>query len=93
MERETDLKEQLRFAEEESRTTRKKLSQLEQENEVLILQVQKMTKGSVSTADTMTPEEMRVQMEIQEKEIAVSRRRAEQLEQKNEGIFEEEFDW
>lgn len=85
MERETDLKEQLRYAEEETRNTRKKLSQLEQENEVLILQVQKMSKGSASTGDTMTPEEMKLQIEIQEKEIVVSRRRTEQLEQNNEG--------
>ncbi len=42
MEREKDLQEQLRFAEEETRTTRKKLSTMEQENEILMMQIRKM---------------------------------------------------
>lgn len=85
MEREADLKEQLRYAEEESQSSRKKLAQLEQENEVLIMQVHKMTKGGASTGDAITPEEMKIQMEIQEKEILVYKRRAEDLDHKNEG--------
>lgn len=43
MEREKDLQEQLKFSEEETRTTRKKLSTMEQENEILMLQIRKMT--------------------------------------------------
>ncbi|XP_014678758.1 PREDICTED: protein SOGA3-like, partial [Priapulus caudatus] len=42
VERETDLKEQMIFAENEAKALRKKLTQLEQENETLSLQVQKM---------------------------------------------------
>lgn len=43
MEREKDLQEQLKFSEEETRTMRKKLSTMEQENEILMLQIRKMT--------------------------------------------------
>ncbi|XP_022670862.1 myosin-9-like isoform X2 [Varroa destructor] len=89
MEREADLKEQLRYAEEESQSSRKKLAQLEQENEVLIMQVHKMTKGGASTGDAITPEEMKIQMEIQEKEILVYKRRAEDLDHKNEALQKE----
>lgn len=39
IERENDLKEQLKFSEEATRTMRKKISSLEQENESLLLQV------------------------------------------------------
>lgn len=85
MERETDVKEQLKYSEEENRNARKKLAQLEQENEVLIMQVQNMTKGGSSTGDHMTTEEMKVQLDIQEKEILVARRRVEELDQKNDG--------
>lgn len=42
MEREKDLQEQLRFSEEETRTMRKKLSTMEQENEILMMQIRKM---------------------------------------------------
>jgi len=39
LERENDLKEQLRFSEEESKVMRKKLSDIEDENESLAMQV------------------------------------------------------
>lgn len=42
MEREKDLKEQLKFSEEEATSLRKKLTSIEEENESLILQVKKM---------------------------------------------------
>lgn len=40
LERENDLKEQLRFSEEETKVMRKKLSDFEDENESLTMQVQ-----------------------------------------------------
>jgi hypothetical protein len=43
LERENDLKEQLRFAEEETRVMRKKLSDIEEENESLTLQLHKLS--------------------------------------------------
>jgi hypothetical protein len=47
LERENDLKEQLRFAEEETRVMRKKLSDTEEENEGLTLQVHKLSTAKV----------------------------------------------
>ncbi|XP_025090812.1 COP1-interactive protein 1-like isoform X3 [Pomacea canaliculata] len=43
VERETDLKEQLKFIEEESRMLRKKLSEMEDENEALRVQLKKLS--------------------------------------------------
>lgn len=43
MEREKDVQEQLKYAEEETKTMRKKLSTMEQENEILMMQIRKMT--------------------------------------------------
>ena len=43
LERENDVKEQLRFSEEETKVTRKKLSDMEDENESLAMQVHKLS--------------------------------------------------
>ena len=43
LERENDLKEQLRFSEEETKVMRKKLSDIEDENESLTMQVHKLS--------------------------------------------------
>ncbi|GBN54950.1 hypothetical protein AVEN_80130-1 [Araneus ventricosus] len=43
MERENDLREQLKFSEEESKQARRKILALEQENETLMLQIKKLT--------------------------------------------------
>jgi len=43
LERENDLKEQLRFSEEETKVMRKKLSDVEDENESLTMQVHKLS--------------------------------------------------
>jgi len=43
LERENDIKEQLRFSEEEGRVMRKKLSDIEEENESLTLQLHKLS--------------------------------------------------
>jgi len=43
LERENDLKEQLRFSEEETKVMRKKLSDIEDENESLAMQVHKLS--------------------------------------------------
>lgn len=42
MERETDVREQLKFAEEEAESLRKKVLRIEDENESLIMQLKKM---------------------------------------------------
>ena len=43
LERENDLKEQLRFTEEETKVMRKKLSDMDEENDSLTLQVHKLS--------------------------------------------------
>ena len=43
LERENDLKEQLRFSEEETKVMRKKLSDVEDENESLTMQIHKLS--------------------------------------------------
>ena len=43
LERENDLKEQMKFAEEENKTLRKKVSEIEDENDALNIQINKMT--------------------------------------------------
>ena len=56
LERENDLKEQLRFSEEETKVMRKKLSDFEDENESLTLQLHKLsTAKSGRFAPSLTP--------------------------------------
>ncbi|KAJ8939977.1 hypothetical protein NQ318_006159 [Aromia moschata] len=49
LEREADLREQLKFAEEEAQTLRKKVSRIEDDNESLVLQLKKMATRARST--------------------------------------------
>ncbi|XP_076362144.1 LOW QUALITY PROTEIN: uncharacterized protein LOC143253002 [Tachypleus tridentatus] len=88
MERETDLREQLRYAEDETRNLRKKLSTMEQENETLILQLRKMSGRERSEKDDeeVSVEELSLQLELSEQEIAVLRRKVDDLEQQNENF-------
>lgn len=46
LERESDLREQLRFAEEESGSLRQKISRIENENDTLLIQIKKMSSKS-----------------------------------------------
>ncbi|EFA11445.1 hypothetical protein TcasGA2_TC013627 [Tribolium castaneum] len=62
MEREADLREQLKFAEEEAQNLRKKVSRIEDDNESLVLQLKKMAtrarsrKLSPTNNSRLTPE-------------------------------------
>ncbi|KAH9419233.1 Protein soga3, partial [Dermatophagoides pteronyssinus] len=96
MEREKDLQEQLKFSEEETRTMRKKLSTMEQENEILMLQIRKMTSKNnqakdedESESDELNPEEMKLHLELYEQEMIVLRRKTDELEQENENFQQE----
>lgn len=59
LEREADLREQLKFAEEEGQTLRKKAARIEEENESLVLQLKKMatrtTRIGVGRKSSPTP--------------------------------------
>lgn len=94
MERETDLREQLRFAEEENKTMRRKINNVEQENETLMLQMRKLSGRRDSTGDSdsdedVSMEELRMQFELQEQETSVLRRKAEEREQQIESLEKE----
>ncbi|KAJ9593386.1 hypothetical protein L9F63_015090, partial [Diploptera punctata] len=55
LEREADLREQLRFAEEEAQTLRKKASRVEDDNESLVLQLKKMASKARSRRHSPSP--------------------------------------
>ncbi|KAK9505733.1 hypothetical protein O3M35_009721 [Rhynocoris fuscipes] len=105
LEREADLREQLRFSEEEAENLRKKASRVEDDNESLVLQLKKMaTKARTrrpSPSQRLTPEpvdkdegisddddpsELRIQLELNEQEAAVLRRKVEDLEGEGERL-------
>lgn len=52
MEREADIREQLKFAEEEAESLRKKVLRIEDENESLMVQLKKMATKARSECDT-----------------------------------------
>lgn len=52
MERETDIREQLKFAEEEADNLRKKATRVEDENESLMMQLKKMASRQRSKSTT-----------------------------------------
>lgn len=96
MEREADLREQLRFAEDENKAIRRKMSNIEQENETLMLQIRKLTgrhkseSGDSDTSDEeVSGEELRMQFDLQEQELTVLRRKAEEREQQVENLEKE----
>ena len=99
-ERELDLKEQLKFAEEEIQITRRKLSELEDENESLVMQLRKMSqkkdhrRGSAITSSEETDEseaevDPKLQMELAEQEMNVLRRKMAELEKQNDVLTKE----
>ncbi|KAJ8923622.1 hypothetical protein NQ315_010201 [Exocentrus adspersus] len=65
LEREADLREQLKFAEEEAQTLRKKVSRIEDDNESLVLQLKKMATRARSRK--LSPTNQRLTPEPQEK--------------------------
>jgi len=79
LERENDLKEQLKFSEEEIKMIRKKLSDLEDENESVNLQLHKLSTartkystkkpGEPTEVITEREHELRLQMELAEQEV------------------------
>lgn len=94
MERETDLREQLRFAEEENKTMRRKLNNVEQESETLMLQIRKLSgkRDSIAESDSdedLSNEELRMQFELQEQETSVLRRKVDEKEQQIDNLEKE----
>uniref|UniRef100_A0A182P6F0 SOGA coiled-coil domain-containing protein n=1 Tax=Anopheles epiroticus TaxID=199890 RepID=A0A182P6F0_9DIPT len=114
LEREADLREQLKYAEEEAENLRRKSSRVEDENDSLAMQLKKMaskakTKSGIfskarklspaptsrssadpaptdkeeGVSDEEDPAEVRLQLELNEQEMAVLRRKMEDLELEN----------
>lgn len=102
-EREHDLREQLRFAEEANKTLRKKLGDSEEELESMNLQLRKLTSAkrgvvnaskstsksgtSVDVEPTQREVELRLQMELADQEIAVLRRKLDAVNTDNENLL------
>jgi len=94
-EREHDLREQLRFAEEANKTLRKKLSDSEEEIESMNLQLRKLTSAKRTSrsksVDVEPPSqrevELRLQMELAEQEIGVLRRKLDAVNTDNENLL------
>ncbi|KAG4066400.1 hypothetical protein HA402_007036 [Bradysia odoriphaga] len=63
LERETDIREQLKFAEEEAESLRKKASRIEDENESLMMQLKKMATKARSRKLSPTPPSARLSLE------------------------------
>ncbi|XP_050076426.1 uncharacterized protein LOC126563761 isoform X2 [Anopheles maculipalpis] len=120
LEREADLREQLKYAEEEAENLRRKSSRVEDENDSLVMQLKKMatkakTKSSIFTkarklspaptsrsstdttpiekdegiSDEEDPAELRLQLELNEQEMAVLRRKMEEFEHENKHAREQ----
>ncbi|KFB39173.1 hypothetical protein ZHAS_00006510 [Anopheles sinensis] len=112
LEREADLREQLKYAEEEAENLRRKSSRVEDENDSLVMQLKKMaTKAKTKSifsktrklspapssrsnpdapiekdegiSDEEDPAELRIQLELNDREMCVLRRKVEELEHDN----------
>lgn len=103
LERENDMKEQLKFAESEAKIMRKKLSDFEEENESLTLQLQKLSSakrvtfgrkgGKLDSEEkhvvTESEHDLRLQMELAEQEGIVLRRKMDEMHSENEQLRSE----
>ncbi|XP_049826815.1 interaptin-like isoform X4 [Aethina tumida] len=68
LEREADLREQLKFAEEEAQNLRNKVSRVEDDNESLVLQLKKM--ATKARSRKLSPTNQRLTPEPQEKDVS-----------------------
>ncbi|XP_060067409.1 uncharacterized protein LOC132547643 isoform X1 [Ylistrum balloti] len=96
MERETDLKDQLELMEEEAKTSRRKLEELEEENENLSIQLKKMsaaqaTKGKEVMGSPVTKEEaeLKVHLDLNNQELSVLKKKFHDLEEDNQNLLNE----
>nr|XP_042908856.1 myosin heavy chain, skeletal muscle [Parasteatoda tepidariorum] len=98
MERENDLREQLKFSEEEAKQARRKIGALEQENETLVLQIKKLTnimrnkkggKDVDAEEEESSAENLKIQLELLEQEMGVIRRKLDETEKENENLQSE----
>lgn len=99
-EREHDLREQLRFAEEANKTLRKKLADSEEEIDSMNLQLRKLSSvkrgagsasrsspKSVDAEPTQREVELRLQMDLADQELGVLRRKLDAVNTDNENLL------
>ena len=96
IERENDLKEQMKFIEEETKNQRKKISDLEEENESLTVQIKKLmsaktifNKKSDDGSSAAKEIELNLMLEMSERENAIARRKVAELDHMNDSLQEE----
>lgn len=99
VERETDLRDQLKFAEEESKRLRKQMVDMEHENDSLQHQLKKISSARPHSGDftkageqfdsVRSNEETKLQLEVAEHEISSLKRRLNEAEQANENLTAE----
>ncbi|CAG0886979.1 unnamed protein product [Darwinula stevensoni] len=104
LEREADLKEQLKFSEAEATSLRKKLTRVEEENETLAMQISKMAAKSKAVrqrsrdgleSDSEQEEEaqsavdLKIQLELNEQETSILRKKVDDLEVEKEAFQKE----
>ncbi|XP_021343412.1 golgin subfamily A member 4-like isoform X3 [Mizuhopecten yessoensis] len=100
MERETDLKDQLQLMEEEAKTSRRKLEELEEENENLSIQLKKMSAAQVikgkegfreTTGFPASEEEaeLKIHLDLNNQELSVLKKKFHDLEEDNENLLME----
>ena len=100
LERENDVKEQLKFAEEECSTMRKKLTEMEGENESMSIQLRKLSsaksgrysklKSDLLPDDDAVTEretELCLQLELAEQEVKVLKRKVDEIQQDNDNLL------
>ncbi|XP_025418360.1 myosin-8 isoform X2 [Sipha flava] len=97
IEREADMREQLRFSEEEAKSLRNKVSRLEEDNESMVMQLKKMaTKSNYRStnitdrdegiSDVEDATELKLLLELSEQEITVLKRKIEEFEVEKEHL-------
>ncbi|VVC39947.1 Hypothetical protein CINCED_3A017314 [Cinara cedri] len=97
IEREADMREQLRFTEEEAKILRNKVSRLEEDNESMVLQLKKMatktsyrptniTERDEGISDVEDATELKLLLELSEQEITVLKRKVEEFEKEKDQL-------
>ncbi|XP_069106390.1 uncharacterized protein [Argopecten irradians] len=100
MERETDLKDQLQLMEEEAKRSRRKLEELEEENENLSIQLKKMsaaqaTKGKEGFREikgspvSEEEAELKIHLDLNNQELSVLKKKFNDLEEDNQNLLKE----
>ena len=87
LEREQDLREQLKYAEEQIKSLRKKLNDFEEENESLIMQVKRLmnrNKQQQQQSSSGNEDVQQLHLDLSEQEVRILKRKLEAAERQND---------